>query len=157
MLNLSLKKFRQNHKNGKNQILYISHKADGDKQIENLTNNLLYKKNTFIFESVEKGRIKGRYTIFGADPDKIWEFNKGRCYESSSKKTKLVKGSPKSNIDKIIKSFKFNIPKHLPQISSIISGYFSLYNSIACDKTESFAPSTYTDNFFLLHISRTSK
>ena len=48
MLNLSLKKFRQNHKNGKNQILYISHKADGDKQIENLTNNLLYKKNTFI-------------------------------------------------------------------------------------------------------------
>ena len=125
MLNLSLKKFRQNHKNGKNQILYISHKADGDKQIENLTNNLLYKKNTFIFESVEKGRIKGRYTIFGADPDKIWEFNKGRCYESSSKKTKLIKGSPKSNIDKIIKSFKFNIPKHLPQISSIISGYFS--------------------------------
>ena len=89
MLNLSLKKFRQNHKNGKNQILYISHKADGDKQIENLTNNLLYKKNTFIFESVEKGRIKGRYTIFGADPDKIWEFNKGRCYESSSKKQNL--------------------------------------------------------------------
>ena len=38
--------------------MYISHKADGDKQIENLTNNLLYKKNTFIFESVEKGRIK---------------------------------------------------------------------------------------------------
>ena len=53
MLNLSLKKFRQNHINGKNQILYISHKTDGDKQIENLTNNLLYKKNTFVFESVE--------------------------------------------------------------------------------------------------------
>ena len=54
MLNLSLKKFRQNHKNGKNQILYISHKADGDKQIENLTNNLLYKKNTFILSLLKK-------------------------------------------------------------------------------------------------------
>ena len=89
MLNLSLKKFRQNHKNGKNQILYISHKADGDKQIENLTNNLLYKKNTFIFESVEKGRIKGRYTIFGADPDKIWEFNKGDVMKAQAKKQNL--------------------------------------------------------------------
>ena len=125
MLNLSLKKFRQNHINGKNQILYISHKTDGDKQIENLTNNLLYKKNTFVFESVEKGKIKGRYTIFGTDPDKIWEFNKGKCYENSSKEKKILRGSPKSNIDKIIKSFKFNIPKNLPQISSIISGYFS--------------------------------
>ena len=84
----NLKNFTQN---GKNQILYISHKADGDKQIENLTNNLLYKKNTFVFESVEKGKIKGRYTIFGTDPDKIWEFNKGKCYENSSKEKKLLR------------------------------------------------------------------
>ena len=44
--------------------------------IENIINNFLLKKNSFIFESVEKRRIRGRYTIIGADPDKIWEFRK---------------------------------------------------------------------------------
>ena len=41
----------------------------------NLIDNFLVEKNSFIFESVEKGKIKGRYTIFGKNPDKIWEFN----------------------------------------------------------------------------------
>ena len=46
----------------------------------NLIDNFLDEKNSFIFESVEKGKIKGRYTIFGKDPDKIWEFNNKKSY-----------------------------------------------------------------------------
>ena len=34
--------------------------------IENLIDNFLIEKNSFIFESVEKRRIRGRYTIIGA-------------------------------------------------------------------------------------------
>ncbi len=36
-----------------------------------------------------------------------------------------MKGSPKKNIENVIESFKFKIPRELPSISSIISGYFS--------------------------------
>jgi len=40
-------------------------------------------------------------------------------------KKKILKGTPKKNIEKIIENFKFKIPSELPPISSIISGYFS--------------------------------
>ena len=70
--NLKLKKFIQQHKQGKNQILYQVIKCRKYKIVENIINNLLIKKNTFIFESVEKQKIKGRYTIIVSDTDKIW-------------------------------------------------------------------------------------
>jgi hypothetical protein len=75
MLNISLKQFKINHKKKLNQILYLSLASDGSKEIINLINNFFTAKNAFVFESVEKGFIKGRYTIFGKNPDKIWEFN----------------------------------------------------------------------------------
>ena len=75
-INTSLLEFKKNHKKNKNQIIF--HKADckNNKIVENIINNFLINKNSFIFESVEKRRIRGRYTIIGANPDKIWEFYK---------------------------------------------------------------------------------
>ena len=65
MLNIGLKLFKQNHKKNINQVLYHSIKSNGINEIEILINNFLNVRNSFIFESVEKGFIKGRYTIFG--------------------------------------------------------------------------------------------
>ena len=89
MLNLSLAKFKSQFLRKKNQIVYYSTKTDGQKEIDNLINNFLIEKNSFIFESVEKGRIKGRYTIFGKNPDKIWEFNNENSYLIKNKKYSL--------------------------------------------------------------------
>ncbi len=125
MLNLSLDKLKSQFLRKKNQIVYYSTKTDGQKEIENLINNFLIEKDSFIFESVEKGFIKGRYTIFGKNPDKIWEFNNNTCKLFYKNQTKILKGSPKNNIEKIIEDFNFDIPKGLPSISSILSGYFS--------------------------------
>ena len=125
MLNISLSKFKSQHKRKINQILYFSLKTDGVNEIENLINNFLNEKDSFVFESVEKGFIKGRYTIFGKNPDKIWEFNNNKCKLLSNNKVKILKGKPKANIEEIIENFNFKIPKNLPPISSIISGYFS--------------------------------
>ena len=125
MLNINLKNFEKNHKNKQNQILYTSLKSTDETIILNLINNFLIEKNSFIFESVEKGKIKGRYTIFGKKPDKIWEFNNSNCFIYHGNRKVKIKGNPKKNIEKIIEDFKFKIPKKLPNISSIISGYFS--------------------------------
>ena len=129
MLNISLKKFKINHKKKLNQILYLSLDSDGSKEIINLINNFFAEKNAFVFESVEKGFIKGRYTIFGKNPDKIWEFNNNNCVLNYENKRKKLRGTPKDNIEKIIENFNFKIPSELPPISSIISGYFS-YDTI---------------------------
>ena len=125
MLNISLDKFKSQYLRKKNQIIYYSIKTDGEKEIENLINNFLIEKDSFIFESVEKGFIKGRYTIFGKNPDKIWEFNNNNCKLFYKNRSIKLKGNPKKNIEKIIEDFNFDIPKGLPSISSILSGYFS--------------------------------
>ena len=125
MLNISLSKFKSQHKRKINQIIYHSIKTNGINEIENLINNFLIEKDSFVFESVEKGFIKGRYTIFGKNPDKIWEFNNNRCKLLVNNRIKTLKGLPKDNIEKIIENFNFKIPNELPPISSIISGYFS--------------------------------
>ena len=88
MLNVNLKKFQFLHKKKQNQIIFSSIVTNGEKEILNLIDNFLIDKNSFVFESVEKGVIKGRYTIFGKNPDKIWEFNNNNCYKYDEKKVK---------------------------------------------------------------------
>ena len=125
MLNLSLKEFKKNLKKEKNLVLYFSLKQNKDKEVNNLINNFLHEKNSFVFESIEKGYIKGRYTIFGKNPDKIWEFNNKSCKLIIDGKKINLKGSAKKIIENIIENFKFSTPKELPPICSLLSGYFS--------------------------------
>jgi anthranilate synthase component 1 len=129
MLNRNFNDFKFQHKKKKNQIIYISKKIYDDREIINLIDNFLKEKNSFVFESVEKGKIKGRYTIFGKNPDKIWEFNNKNSYLVNNKIKKKIKGDPDKVIERIIEEFKFKTPKNLPPICSLISGYFS-YDSI---------------------------
>ncbi len=129
MLNIKFEKFKKTHKKKFNQVLYYELKSKNSKEVENLINNFLQDKNSFIFESVEKGVIKGRYTIFGKNPDKIWEFNNKNIYYLNKNKKKKIKGDPVKILNNIIKNFNFKTPKKLPQLCSLLAGYFS-YDTI---------------------------
>ena len=129
IINRNFEDFKFRHRSKKNQIIYTSKKVKNDDEVINLIDNFLIEKNSFIFESVEKGKIKGRYTIFGKNPDKIWEFNNKNSYLIKNKKKIKLKDKPDELIEKIIEEFKFETPKKLPKICSLISGYFS-YDAI---------------------------
>ena len=129
ILNRSFKDFKFRHRGKKNQIIYTSTKVKNDYEVLSLIDNFLKEKNSFIFESVEKGKIKGRYTIFGKNPDKIWEFNNNHSFLIKNNKRIKLKDKPDQLIEKLIENFKFETPKNLPKICSLISGYFS-YDSI---------------------------
>ncbi len=129
IINRSFKDFKFRHRSKKNQIIFTKKKVKNDEEVLNLIDNFLEEKNSFIFESVEKGKIKGRYTIFGKNPDKIWEFNKNNSYLIQTNKKRKLNDKPDELIEKIIEDFKFETPKNLPNICSLISGYFS-YDSI---------------------------
>ena len=129
IINRSFKDFKFRHRSKKNQIIYTSKKVKNDNEVLNLINNFLEEKNSFIFESVEKGKIKGRYTIFGKNPDKIWEFNNNHSYLIQNNKKIKLKDKPDQLIEQIIENFKFETPNNLPKICSLISGYFS-YDAI---------------------------
>jgi len=124
-INSNLLNFKKKHKNGKNQIIFHKTNCKSNKIIENIINGFLRKKNSFIFESVEKRRIRGRYTIVGADPDKIWEFNKSRIKIIQNNKEKIIKASPYPFLKKLIENFNFPLPKNLPQLCTLLVGYFS--------------------------------
>ena len=129
MLNINFENFKKTHKRKINQVLYCELVSKGSKEVENLINNFLEDKNSFIFESVEKGIIKGRYTIFGKNPDKMWEFNKKNIYYLFKNKKKKINGDPVKIINSIIKNFNFKTPKKLPPLCSLLAGYFS-YDTI---------------------------
>ncbi len=125
IINTSLFDFKKKHKNKINQLLFHKTYCKSNKTIENIINNFLTKKNSFIFESVEKRKFRGRYTIIGSDPDKIWEFNKRKIHLIEDNKKKNVKGDPFIFLKKLIQNFNFPIPKELPSLSSLLVGYFS--------------------------------
>ena len=129
MLNINFENFKKKHKKKINQVLYSELISKDSKDVENLINNFLEDKNSFIFESVEKGVIKGRYTIFGKNPDKMWEFNKKNIYYLFKNKKKKINGDPVQIINNIIKNFNFKTPKKLPPLCSLLAGYFS-YDTI---------------------------
>ena len=124
-INLNLKNFRNNHLKKKNQILFIERKCLNYKKIENIFNLILSKKNSFIFESVEKGKNRGRYTIIGYNPDKIWNFKKNNLKIFYNKKVKKLKVDPLKYINNLTSNFKINLPKRIPSMSSMLVGYFS--------------------------------
>ncbi len=125
IINTSFNTFKQKHKKKKSQILAHSTKCNNNNILGNVIDNFLSKKNSFIFESVEKRKIKGRYTIIGANPDKIWDFNKQKIYLVENNKKKIINGKPYIFLKKLIKSFNFPLPKNLPPLSSLLVGYFS--------------------------------
>ena len=108
-ISASFKEFQKNHFNKKHQVLFKSKFCKEYYKVENLFRFLLAEKNSFIFESVEKGKIRGRYTI---------------TINTLGKKIK-IKSNPLIYINKLIKSFNFKIPKQLPSMSSMLVGYFS--------------------------------
>ena len=125
IINKSFNEFKKNHLKKKHQILFKTQICKHYFKIENLYKFLLAKKNSFIFESVEKGTIRGRYTIIGLNPDKIWDINNNIITKTCGKKKVKIKANPLNYINKLVKDFKLKIPKELPSMASMLVGYFS--------------------------------
>ena len=91
------------------------------RKIDYFIDNILNKKNSFIFESVEKAKNRGRYTIFGFDPDIILEINRNSIF--INKKKISSKKNPKSFLENFIKNFNYKLPSNLPKMSMMLAGY----------------------------------
>ena len=125
IISSSLKDFKKKHLSKINQTIYFSEKFKNKFIIERLIDNFLNEKNSFVFESVEKGEIRGRFTIFGKNPDKIWELNNEKVISIINGKKKKLKIKPYVFLNKLIENFNFVTPKNLPPICSLLSGFFS--------------------------------
>ena len=119
-INIGLQEFKINHTKKKHQILFRSLDCRNYYKIENLYKFLLAEKNSFIFESVEKGTVRGRYTIIGLNPDKIWDFNNNLVTLNTNGKKVKMKVNPLKYLNKLIENFKIEIPKSLPSPNNLM-------------------------------------
>ena len=124
-LSTNLERFKKLHKKKFNQTIHFSIRCKNYKFIENLYKFILVKKNSFIFESVEKGKVRGRYTIIGFNPDKIINIKNNKIIEDNFNKKKIIKQNILNYLNKLFRNFKVKSPKELPRMSSMLVGYFS--------------------------------
>ncbi len=124
-LSTSLEKFKKLHKNKNNQAIYYKQNCKNYAFVENLYKFILSKKNSFIFESVEKGVIRGRYTIIGFNPDKVFNIEKNKIVEDNFKKKKIIKKNILLYLNNLLRNFKVKSSSELPRMSSMLVGYFS--------------------------------
>ena len=124
-LSRSLKDFKKIHISKNNQAICYSKNCKNYSFVENLYKFILVKKNSFIFESVEKGTIRGRYTIIGFNPDKTYNIKKDRIIVDNFKSKQIIKKNILSFLNELLKDFKVKSSGDMPTMSSMLVGYFS--------------------------------
>ena len=124
-INTNFANFKKKHKSKRNQIIFHKATCKNNEIIKNIIDNYLEKKNSFIFESVEKRTVRGRFTIIGSDPDKIWEINKKNIFLTQNRNKKKIKGNPYKFLKNLIENHNFALPKNVPPLCSLLVGYFS--------------------------------
>ena len=119
------KQFQKNYNSGKQQLLFYSFAADVHTPVSSLI-KLKNEEYTFLFESVEKGSQKGRYSVIGIKPDLIWECKDNiSTYKNInlSNKTKILKKNPLSSLIDLMKDNKIKMPPNVPSIATGLFGY----------------------------------
>ena len=125
ILKPDLKLFKEKYNSGIKQVLFTSFAADVHTPISSLL-KLEKEKYLFLFESVERGSQKGRYSVIGLKPDLIWECKDGISKIKNSNEDiikKKINSDPLDNLRKIIEENKLKIPHNLPSIACGLFGY----------------------------------
>ncbi len=124
------KEFSSKHSKGIKQLVWAKLPADLDTPVS-VAMQLGEEEFCSLFESVEGGKNRGRYSFITVDPDLIWrcvagqpEINRNaNCDLDSFEKDK--EKDVFASLRKIIAESKLDIPSALPAMSSGLFGYFS--------------------------------
>jgi len=86
------------------------------------------KPNAFLFESVEGGAVRGRYSIIGMDPDLIWRTNGARAEINRKAATRAdlfepCREPPLEALRNLVAESKLDVPHVLPPMAAGIFGY----------------------------------
>ena len=108
------------------QIISSQFIADTDTPVSTLLKISINQKYSFLLESVEGGKQRGRYSLLGCEPDLIWKVKNGKVHiktDSLSLKNKIdLNLNPIKSLKKILQLSKvYKNPKEPPY--PILVGY----------------------------------
>ena len=125
MIFSSFNEFKENCKRKNFSQIYATKNKPKLQTIARIIELVSLNKDSFIFESVEKVKIRGRYTIFGFNPDLVIEINNNRIIQKANNKKIIIEKNPYDYLNKLISNFSFKTSKKLPLMSAMLAGYFS--------------------------------
>src|SRR5262245_11889103 len=122
--------FTQQFKRGLSQLVWTTRPADLDTPVSAMLRLMDDANPCFLLESVEKGEIRGRYSVIGLMPDLIFRSrgNKAEIAYSDSMDEDSFKPCAEDTLTafrKLFEASKIEIPEGLPPMSAGLVGYMS--------------------------------
>lgn len=111
---------------GKAFLLYTELVADLETPVSVMLKLGADKPYNCLLESVEGGRVRGRFSVIALDPDLIWRVNGDTITTTDINGRILARetGDALEALRRLIRQSRMDIPKHLPPMSSGLFGFF---------------------------------
>jgi anthranilate synthase component I len=120
--------FRATYAAGRGQVVWTRIVADLDTPVSAWLKLGSGEPYSFLFESVQGGEIRGRYSIIGVRPDLAWRVRDGRAEISrnplaASPSWGAEAAAPLDSLRALIASIALDIPAELPPMVAGVFGY----------------------------------
>ncbi len=128
VLHPSQETFTQHFDHGVSQLVWTVCPADLDTPVSAMLRLMEENGPCFLLESVEKGEIRGRYSVIGLMPDVIWRC-KGdkaeiaRSHTMDDKAFRPCKEGSLASLRRLYEESKIDIPEGLPPMAAGLVGY----------------------------------
>jgi len=116
--------FAKHHERGLPQLVWTSLPADLDTPVGAMLRLMSDSEPCFLLESVEKGEIRGRYSVIGLMPDVIWRAHGNKAeIKLHGAPFSPCSESPLEALRKLYDTSKIDIPEGLPPMAAGLVGY----------------------------------
>jgi anthranilate synthase component 1 len=120
--------FAARYARGEPQVVWTTLVADLETPVSAFLKVAGGRANSFLFESVEGGAVRGRYSIIGLEPDLIWRANGTSAEINRAARTKADNFSPcpeppLAALRALIAESRIVLPEKLPPMAAGLFGY----------------------------------
>ena len=126
----SLPAFTSTYNGGQPQALFTRLVVDLETPVSAYMKLGQGSANTYLFESVQGGEQRGRYSIIGLKPDLIWRCRDGKAEINANATVDperfvpdALSDRPLESLKKLIRSVRMDLPDELPPMSVGLFGY----------------------------------
>ena len=106
------------------QLVYSRVINDIDTPVSAFMKAALGKPYAFLFESVQGGEQRGRFSFFGFEPDLIWRsYGEMSALSRDGNAYAKMSGKPLDALRRLIDECKFDLPDDLPPMTAGLFGY----------------------------------
>ncbi|MCH2547035.1 MAG: anthranilate synthase component I [Alphaproteobacteria bacterium] len=122
--------FAATHNQGKTQVVWSKLVADVETPVSAMLKLTEAGQPCFLLESVHGGEIRGRYSILGFAPDRMWRFNGNKAEIAPWKNGECGKYTPCSeptleSLRTLLAESHIEIPDELPPMAAGLVGYMN--------------------------------